>query len=908
MTSDPDRNDLLRAALGLREAESPFPWQQRLLTRFLDGNVPTSLDIPTGLGKTAVMAVWLVARLLGARVPMRLVYVVDRRAVVDQATTVAMGLRDWVAADPARAARLGLRGGQLGISTLRGQFVDNREWLSDPAAPAIIVGTVDMIGSRMLFEGYGVSRKMRPFHAALLCCDALLVIDEAHLIPPFEHLARQIATRTAQTPHPVPGLQVLPLSATGRAPAIDPFRLDATDWESLEVTVRLRAPKRISLEQLERDQKLAPSIADAAWRLSGEGKLPRRLLVFCNKREDAEKVKKDLEERIKRMARKKGSRDFAAELLVGARRVYERAGAARWLEEHEYLGTAESDATAVTFLIATSAGEVGIDIDADAMVCDLTNWERMVQRLGRVNRRGQKESQITVVVEHIDEPVALEKAPEKRTDKEQEEVNAFQLHMAKLGVLRRLPPGGTTGCHDGSPAAVLELRDSANRDPELARLLADATSAEPLHPELALPLLEAWAMTSLQEHPGRPTVDPWLRGWVEEDPRTTLVWRTHILRVADAAPPLAELAAFFEAAPPHISEHLETETHRVKDWLKARVTHLLEEEKATPGDLQNLAAVSLDAAGTVTASWALADLSFQKRDRQLERALVGGTLVVDARIGGLESGLLSATADAVPTTADADSWRESPAAPPVVPFRVRVESDSPSLGEPHWQERRRFATRRSFDGEVTEWLVVDKWDTDAATEEDRSSAPVAQSLTDHHKWTARHIAEIADGLGLQEPFRSVLVAAALAHDQGKAVPRWQRAFRATGPNRPYAKTPGPIDYSLLDGYRHEFGSLPIAETDPRIAALSPDNRDLVLHLIAGHHGHARPTIPTGACDDAPPSALRKRAQAVATRFARLQKQWGPWGLAWWETLLRSADQQASAENGARKAPKEGTEA
>lgn len=39
-----------------------------------------------------------------------------------------------------------------------------RKWLEDPASPAIIVGTVDMIVSRLLFEGYGISRKMRPYH------------------------------------------------------------------------------------------------------------------------------------------------------------------------------------------------------------------------------------------------------------------------------------------------------------------------------------------------------------------------------------------------------------------------------------------------------------------------------------------------------------------------------------------------------------------------------------------------------------------------------------------------------------------------------------------------------------------------------------------------------------------------
>jgi CRISPR-associated endonuclease/helicase Cas3 len=42
--------------------------------------------------------------------------------------------------------------------------------------------------------------------------------------------------------------------------------------------------------------------------------------------------------------------------------------------------------------------------------------------------------------------------------------------------------------------------------------------------------------------------------------------------------------------------------------------------------------------------------------------------------------------------------------------------------------------------------------------------------------------------------------------------------------------------------------------------------------------------------------LQERACDVALRFTRLQKRWGPWGLAWWEALLRAADQQASRVN------------
>ena len=72
-----------------------------------------------------------------------------------------------------------------------------------------------MIGSRVLFEGYGVTPRMRPVHAALLGTDALIVIDEAHLIPPFESLIRQVAC--FERPAPVPAMRFMALSATGRS-------------------------------------------------------------------------------------------------------------------------------------------------------------------------------------------------------------------------------------------------------------------------------------------------------------------------------------------------------------------------------------------------------------------------------------------------------------------------------------------------------------------------------------------------------------------------------------------------------------------------------------------------------------------------------------------------------------------
>ena len=162
---------------------------------------------------------------------------------------------------------------------------------------------------------------------------------------------------------------------------------------------------------------------------------------------------------------------------------------------------------------------------------------------------------------------------------------------------------------------------------------------------------------------------------------------------------------------------------------------------------------------------------------------------------------------------------------------------------------------------------------------------------------AQEAARIADALGLDRADKAMLVAAARHHDDGKGAGRWQRAFNAPPDwrsNGAYAKTVGPVNRHLLNGFRHEFKSALEAEKN----GLSDLDRvqpgfELALHLIAAHHGHARPAIGIGGYDDLPPSEAEAGAHQIALRFARLQRQWGPWGLAWWEALLRAADQAAS---------------
>lgn len=908
----------LQEALGLKGGETPFPWQTTLFDDFRNGTLHEGVDIPTGLGKTSVMAIWLVARALGAAVPRRLAYVVDRRAVVDQATEEALRLRDFVDETSEIKGKLGLTGRSLPVSTLRGQYVDNREWLDDPTGPAITVGTVDMTGSRLLFQGYGVSRKMRPYHAGMLGVDTLLVLDEAHLVPPFEHLLRAIAIESAFRPRDercnrcVPTCQLFTLSATGRTPGDEVFGLSEKDFAHPVLKKRLNAKKSLCLNRLDSETKIEEALANHAWQVTGNGKQASRVIVYSDSPDVAQKAKEALEKLAK--GDKKASVLAVVvdtELFVGGRRVFERDYAKKRLEDLGFLAGSKVERSCPAFLFATSAGEVGVDLNADHIVCDLVAWERMIQRLGRVNRRGEPEGRvanIVVLVQPKPEPNKQETevlAKHRRNDsldeKERKRLDAYENKLRewenRQRPFERLPKMDD-GCFDASLNALIALKTGAQADPDLQKALADATSPEPLRPPLTLPLVEAWSLTSLKKHTGRPAIQPWLRGWVEDPPQTTVLWRTYLpLRSGGRPPRRAEIEAYFEAAPPHTSELLETESFRVVKWIRSRAEKVRKQptvnDTVLNGPLreEDVVAFALDPDGTVRTSLALKELTDPKDKQEFDDLLDGATMIVDVRLAGLKDGLLDDAASDPPATADGGEWLGEGS----VGFRVRsIEASAPVAPNTSWHERFRFACEVSEDGEPTRWLAVDKWRNDATTEDDRSEG-APQLLKAHQERAEQQARELAKTLGLSQEHEDLLALAASLHDEGKSAVRWQRAFNAPKDGT-YAKTKGPINQSLLDGYRHEFGSLLRIESDERVRKLSEEQRDLVLHLVAAHHGFARPVIGTNGCEDAPPSVLENKAAEIALRFARLQARLGPWGLAWWETLLRAADQLASREN------------
>jgi len=856
----------------------PFPWQFRLLDSMLDGTIPPHLDIATGLGKTSVLPIWVVARALNAGLPNRLVYVVDRRAVVDQATLEADRLAKLlqpgavgILAEIRRGLGLGERT-PLPVSTLRGQHADNQQWLADPSLPAIIVGTVDMIGSRLLFEGYGVSRRMRPYHAALLGHDALLVLDEAHLVPAFEALARQIALGAATygPKGPIPPrapMQLLSLSATGRGAIETPFRLNGDDFEHPIVAQRLRARKELRLHLAPvAPNALAAELAKLAWQRSQESPGPSRIVIYCNSRAVASATRAELG--------KLASKATPVALLVGERRGYERQGVEAWLKLHGFVaGSDRPDATGPVFLIATAAGEVGVDLDGDHMVCDLVTWERMVQRLGRVNRRGAGAAVVDVLL------VAPSK-PEAPTDRDRRAAVCAD-------VLRRLPalPGGGL---DGSPAALTALAAEGEDDVELAAMLQQATTPAPLRPALTRALIDAWSLTSLREHPGRPEIWPWLRGWEDQEPQTRLIWRQFLpWRLGERAPLAAEVDAFFGPAGPQQVETMEAPVWAALDVLRKRAAAIVSvdpREKSLP------ALIILSSAEELEGSLTMEQLARFKPDDG-PRRMADRTLVVSARLAGLsEDGLLDAGWKDQPTTLDGEAGLAADRL-----LILRHESGMPpaAISAAGWTRAHGWTSRYTPDGEAAAEVVVYVAEAEKA---ESALARHQQRLDDHEAAAERHARALAARLRLPEALTEMLAAASRGHDRGKKREAWQSAFGAPTDGRPYAKTVARwVNQALLGGYRHEFGSLADAEADVGLRALPEDLRQLALHLIVAHHGWGRPLV-MPIDPDAPPSMLHARAGEVALRFAVLQRQWGAWGLAWWEALLRASDVLASREN------------
>lgn len=881
---------------------TPLRWQTRLFERMAKGAIPSACDLPTGLGKTSVIPIWLVSLAIhnkgaGVDFPRRLVYIVNRRTVVDQATSVVEGMRsrlrnpedarwsthkqclDELSSRLRALCAMGGNADVLAISTLRGEMADNEEWKADPARPAIIVGTIDMVGSKLLFSGYGDGRYRRAHHAGLIGQDVLIIHDEAHLTPAFSTMLCAVAGFQAKDSAPR-SVRVMELSATRRDNAGgDVFGLvEAEDKKDSVVADRLGAKKYMRLHRSVPKSDFVPKIIDLA-REHEEHRA--KVLIYVRSPETAQEIASQLTEAAKNAGSNAQAR---VAVLTGTIRGQERDELIGQVPTRYFLDGSMPDRT--VYLVSTSAGEVGIDLDADHMLCDVTTLDSMVQRLGRVNRRGgnSRTSRIDVVIV-----------------KEQEEKKGTPLLAAiraTEGVLEKwLGDSREIGVGPGKLAERMATLNPSDRE--------SAFSPTPRNLPLTDILLDGWSLTSVDELPGRPEVAAYLHGISHDPPETYVAWRKEVRLLSEAEAAEEALGDWFQTCRIRPGERLRDETGRVREKLSNLLKAHRKEQK---NETLDFPVVVLNERGQAVFVRNESGEAMQPCLSQIRRddfPLDYKTIVLPIEVGGLDKhGMLTASSDKLAAELDVaereagenkrERWIQVRGNDAEYYENLRTGEIVAALPQ-KLRERGRVSLREEEEGaeEIeTRELVLLTSRAESALEAPES-VRFEQKLAEHTNLIVAHAEKIADSLGLDSRLKGALVMAAKWHDQGKKNRVWQQyACNANG-KEPLAKSGKYLNPRALGGYRHEFGSVLRAEASDELRDHS--ERDLTLHLIAAHHGWARPHFERRSFDNEgfTTSQNEECAGKIMRRFGRLQQRFGRWGLAWLESLLRCADIAAS---------------
>ena len=338
---------------------APFPWQIKLSESAAQGQWPEALNLPTSSGKTAVVDVWLWAhsiRIPG--IPRRLYYVIDRRLLVDAVANYAENL----------FARSGISGNVVRMRGGMGAAEDT--WMLNPGGLTLISTTLDQVGSRLLCRAYGSSRWTAPVHAGLVGNDAMIVIDEAHLVEPFRQTLHRIQrwrskpVLAAQSPW-----HVLTMTATPMGNVADVLTLSDDDKAHPLLSRRLSATKMARLV----NGKLTDLASEAVrLREGGAGVVG----VVVNTVDTARMVYRELAAQGECM------------LIIGRARPIERDALAKEIMERAGTGT-RRNRRAPLYVVATQTIEVGLDLDFDAMVSELAPVSALRQRFGRLDRLGE---------------------------------------------------------------------------------------------------------------------------------------------------------------------------------------------------------------------------------------------------------------------------------------------------------------------------------------------------------------------------------------------------------------------------------------------------------------------------------------------------------------------------------------
>ncbi len=365
------------------EKKLPYAYQQALAER----TWPDALIAPTGLGKTAaVMLGWAWQHAVAeSPPPRRLVYCLPMRTLVEQTEG---NVREWLRrlGDANTHWKSRLPDFETGVHVLMGG-VDEPRWFEKPEHPAILIGTQDMLLSRVLMRGYAMSRFRWPVDFALLHNDAQWVFDEVQLMGSglatsiqLEGFRRKLGTEIASrslwvsaTLHP----DWLGTVDFQQSPTVWRVPGDFPDGQSPHVRKLIDAPKPIqqasvapgSAKKADLDT-YATALAEKILQLHQEN---RTTLVVVNTVVRAQAVDRALQKRDIPSAR--------IALIHSRFRPKDRKVQMDKLPEP---GKAKN-----LIVVATQAIEAGVDLSAAVMLTELAPASSLVQRFGRVNRYGE---------------------------------------------------------------------------------------------------------------------------------------------------------------------------------------------------------------------------------------------------------------------------------------------------------------------------------------------------------------------------------------------------------------------------------------------------------------------------------------------------------------------------------------
>jgi CRISPR-associated endonuclease/helicase Cas3 len=936
--------------------KDPFPWQARLVRDVLTTGWPGTIDLPTASGKTAVLDVATFALAYQAilpaaqrTVPRRIALVVDRRIVVDDANQRA--LRIATAINDATAGvlkqvrdRLASLGGEQPLATalLRGGIYREDRWARTPAQPVLLCSTVDQVGSRLLFRGYGLSNHAWPIHAGLMGNDCLIVLDEAHCSRPFLQTLDWIAKYRNKAEKPLMSpFAVVAMTAT---PRDDRPRFSLTDDDRAHPVLkrRIEASKCIDLRIADgkKDDDLVKALVQAAAPLD-QIQPGRFVLTVVNRVATARAVHQALWTRTRA---KKDPLEADIILLTGRCRGVERDALLR--KHHHRMMAGRDRSTHATeralIVVATQCVEVGADLDADALVTECCPLDALRQRLGRLDRLGELGTTTATVVCRADQ------VWDGKGDPPDDAIYGTALSRTWYW----LKGSGDDAQHiaDGGIASL------AGRLPtDLSTLTTAPVNAPIIFPAYC----DLWAQTGPE-----PAVSPeptvFLHGPRQGEPEVQIVWR------ADLGNDPRTWIDTVTLCPPVAGETLSLPMSAAKRWL-ARVDP----------DANRLADISAPEAEVLAKSKeALQTPRPALRWRGPERSSIaltpedirpGDVLVVPAVDGCDEFGWDPAHEGPVNDVADVArnagrrapvvrlhpslletywtgavkeiaAWTDDQAWPEDCKNRIAVAiaslpKDHPAQAvietKPSGPRLRRGSIAEPHPS-GTGVVIIGRagWATDAAdfTDEDDSSsqAPHPLGLRRHLGDVERWAGTLGTSAGLSADLIADLALAGKLHDLGKADPRFQALLHGGDPiaarrGELLAKSARMLTGKAAsqarersgypDGGRHELLSLRLADSHPNVLAQAKD-QDLVRHLVASHHGRCRPFAPVvtdersltvtfdldgQAMSASSATGLEHLGSGVCERFWVLTRRYGWWGLAYLEACLRLADHRASEE-------------